>query len=210
MFRFFSILLLGLILPSALFSRDIDIPVEPAVPVAAEVAVPALAPPDTSNRAPGQQLFLRRATVRFSDKRTWKGVIQLSNSVLISLTNRSFDHMSIDTLTVYNLRKLKIVRWRADPQSNGLFLFTPSEYRIFTDPSDPAGMKYSFPISHFDRFVFTGQDRSSVLYSVFYDRWVQGKTGAFRWENTKATTFGFNLENPVPGVVTEIEFEERY
>lgn len=182
-------------------------PVEPAV---SDVSIPDVKAPELSTNGLGQ-LVLLKATVTFSGGETWKGLIYLTNSTVITMTNVTPSGTEIRSLSFYNIESVRVTKWSAVKTEKGdLYQFTPAEYRIVGVGTDTNGIVFSGNLPVFNQFVFSDDRVKKQLYTIFFDRWIEGKKGFFRWENSRADSFSYNFQNPIPGVVTEIDFDRNF
>lgn len=199
-----------LLFPLFLFAGNndgLDMPDEPLVN---DIVIPDVKAPTLSTNGM-DQLVLIKATAVFSGGQTWKGLIYLTNSTVITITNLTPSGIEIKSLSFYNIESIRITKWSAVKTEKGdLYQFTPSEYRIVSVGTDTNGLVYSGNLPVFNQFLFSDDKVKKPLYTIFFDRWIEGKKGFFRWENSRADSFSYNFQNPIPGVVTAIEFDRKF
>lgn len=203
-----SVCVLNFLLVSGLmFSEDLNQPMEPAVN---DIAIPEVQAPTMSTN--GQdKLVLLKATAVFSGGQTWKGLIYLTNNTQITITNLTASGIEIKSLSFYNIEKVRITKWSAEKTDKGdLYQFSPSEYRIVGIGTDTNGLVYKGNLPVFNQFLFSDDRVKKPLYTIFFDKWIEGKKGYFRWENSRADSFSYNFDNPISGVVTAIEFDRNF
>jgi hypothetical protein len=181
----------------------------PLEPVVTNITIPDIHAPSMSSNGP-EPLYIMKATVVYSDGLSWRGVIYLTNNTVITITNRAASGVDIRVLSIYSLESIRVVRWTAEKQGTNLYRFTPAEYRVVAVGTDTNGIVYTGNIPVFNQFVFSDDSVKKQLYTFFFDRWIEGKKGYFRWENSLATSFPYNFNNPLPGVVVEVDFDRNF
>jgi hypothetical protein len=183
---------------------EINEPQSPSDPSLGDVTIPDVSPLDVTNTPPENLLYQLNAAVYFTEGKSVNGLIRLTNDLIITVTNTNNNMIRINSLSIFNINNIQITKWEPVKTSNDLYLFTPVEYKIFTNEFDTNYFVYYGNISTLNDFEMTDDRTLYHFYSIFYDRWIEGKKGYFRWNNSKASTFSYNFTNPIPGVVKTI------
>ncbi len=155
-------------------------------------------------------LFLVKAMVTLAGGSEESGMLYVSNTLRLTMTNRVKNTLSIRSISLYDIAKIEIIRWEAREKGDNNYLFVPVQYKIYTNLNSAGFFEYKGNIDIFNTFLFGSDDQKIPLATVFYDTWVEGKKNSFHWENTKSPVFGYNFMNPVDGIVTAIRFDKRY
>ena len=81
------------------------------------------------------------------------------------------------------------------------YKFVPVEYRIYS----PKVRIYKGNLPFFNQFDLQYRGGKRRFYTIFFDKWIQGKKGDFHWKNSRAYDFSYNLTHPIEGVVQSLE-----
>ncbi len=213
-FLFRTIMVLSFLfsLESIVFSdEEIPSPSTPVEPVIEELKMPEITTEGPSNQNLSNMLYLFHSSVIFSDGSVLEGTLQLSNNIIFRFTNNINGQLFIKSISLYEIEKIEIVRWMPEKKDNNTFLFIPIEYQLYTNQSDSSYLIYTNNIESFNSFII-GNEKFGYkqLFTIFYDRWMEGKKGVSRWENSKAASFPYNTVHPISGVVRSIQFIKNY
>jgi len=197
-FFFIAVLVSGL-------SADVNVPIDPENPIINETRIPdvVLESPDND----GKSLSMIGVQLDFSHTNTVEGIFTLSNHILFTLTNLISNTITIKSYSIFNIDRLEVLKWKAERKDNSLYLFTPVLYAVYTN--ETGFLLYNGNISALNRLEISQIDKNLAFYSLFYDKWIEGKKGVFRWENSRTANFSYNLDHPINGVVVKIRFINR-
>lgn len=194
------------------------VPADPSSP-----AEPAVSDTDFSNfsftdvnEPPAEKpryLVMMKAGVIFSDGSMSNGMLYLTNTLQLKLTNAANSIAKGKTLKVinlYDISRIDIIRWQPLDNGDGTYLFTPVFYKIYTNRDYKDGIDYTGNIGLFNSFDFGSTDGTNSVLSYFSDTWVKGINGDFHWQNSKSSIFGYNFTHPVDGVVVSLQLNNNY
>lgn len=189
-------------------------PTPPSEPVVEDLKLPDIEMNEPAHTDRPGMLVLIKGTIGFSDKKEWQGTLHFSNNLILSITNTMPGRTSIQTISLYSIERIIIEKWEAIKMDNDTYYFQPILYKIITNQSrsllsEEQSLHYQGNIPLFNRFGFSGDTPVKAVYSIFYDRWISGKKQAFRWENSKSTSFSYNFDHPIQGVVTTIQLDQK-
>ncbi len=189
-----------------LFGEDqIKSPDSPDEPKVEEVQIPELKVEEVSNFE-NNKLYLFRVKVDLSDGTAITGTMNLTNNPIFVITNQIIGQINISTISIYQLDKIEIIKWQPERKDKDLFLFKPVEFRFYTNQTDNY-ISYRNPINELSDIQISNDSYGRKhIFSIFYDRWIEGKKNAFRWDNSKASVFPYNYDHPIPGVIQSITF----
>ena len=177
----------------------------PTNPVVDDIQIPDV---KLSNPAPTTTSLLSvRVIVEISGGKQLRGMLLLTNPTLFWQTNVSEGSLSVRNWTVEQLGEIDILKWRPDRTDKDTVLWEPFSYRM-TGETDAAFL-HEGRIPELDRLVVDTGDRRVAAFTIFYDRWIEGKKGVFRWENARNANFQYHRENPVEGVAVKIKFPDH-
>lgn len=193
-------------------------PVDPSNP-----ADPAVTDPDFSNfsftdvnEPPAEKpryLVMMKAGLIFSDGSVSNGMLYLTNTLQLKLTNAtnsSAPGKAVKAINLYDISRIDIIRWQPLDNGDGTYLFTPVFYKIYTNRDYKDGIDYNGNIGLFNSFDFGTADGTNSVLSYFSDIWVKGINGDFHWQNSKSSIFGYNFTHPVDGVVVSLQLNNTY
>lgn len=143
--------------------------------------------------------------VLYSDNKILEGILFFSNNILFVITNFQSNKIDIYNITLYDINKIKILRWKPYLKDKDLYLFVPDLYEIYNN-RNTFPLIISNNIEILNSFIITINEKKYSCYTVFYDRWIKAKNNKNRWENSLSFDFKYNFTNPIEGVVKEIIF----
>ncbi len=186
--------LIFILLIISMLSFGIDEPKEPVFSQVDEnfsIELPKI--PDPFQDIKTNTDYLIKTIIYLYPDKIIKKVIFLSNSI-VRLTN-------FNNLSIYEIKKIEIKKWKATLVSNNLYLFLPEKYHFYLYNS-----KEPIEITGNIEMFNTLSTREEKFYSFFYDYWISGKNKYYRWKNSKSVVFDYNFTNPINNVVYKIEF----
>lgn len=196
-----------------LSAEDIVLPDEPSV-----MDVPDLTPPPLIDPTPipvstasntNRQWVQFPARLTDSSGHVRKGVLIWTKPITLEITNIVRGIFSVDSLSLFFVKSIEVKHWKGTLLSNDLYRFEPSEYRVtLYEESEPRVIRANLP--DLNEMIFEENDKRTRAYTLFYDLWVSGKRGIYRWENSRGTTFPYNDTHPIPGVIVKIELLDEY
>ncbi len=183
----------------------IDEPTEPGILVP-EVEEPqatdvTFQPNTVSNQVKPMSYILH---LRFYGGKTWEAEWQPELPALV-ITNIDKKKMIIKSISLSEIRSISVAHWKPVRTSAALYEFQPDDITIRLK-DEKIYKADSLPVIHTLSLKIDNQDRT--VYSIFYDQWIPGQTGVYRWKNSKAGDFAYNFSHPVEGVVIEIDFPD--
>jgi hypothetical protein len=155
-------------------------------------------------------LVMMKAEVIFSDGAMSNGMLYLTNTLHLKITNGSSAVKPARDINLYDISRIDIIRWQPLDNGDGTYLFTPALYKIYTNRNYRDGIDYTGNIGLFNSFDFGTEDGTNSILSYFSDTWVKGINGEFHWQNSKSSIFGYNFTHPVDGVVVSLQLNNNY
>jgi hypothetical protein len=200
----FCLMSLFMLIFASVFSFDESSVPNPSEPDAPEVKFPDMPSAKISNQENPQMLILLRVSLTISEETEMKGTAYFSNYSRWTVTNQILNKINIFSFSIYDIQKIDILKWKSEKKDENTYFFIPSEYKIYANNRDYFIHKGN--IEAFNSLILSDDTSKKRYYSVFYDNWIEGKKGFYRWENSKASSFTYNFENPIAGVVKTIQF----
>jgi len=189
---------------TAYSSEDVKKPDEPIKPKEPSVKDPSGQEKKKKSR---QKPIEFSITLSFSDGKTFSGALEFTNIFSIVLTPELSSETQL--ISISNLSLVEISKWGIGKIEEDYFLFQPILYRIYTNQDVSNYILYDGNIGFLNTLTVKNKNTKTNFNTIFYDRWIEGKKGAFRWENSKSLVFPYNFDHPLPGVVTRIYFERK-
>lgn len=185
--------------------EDVSPPIEPSEPI---IEIPPIENPFLSNSAK-EATYTIITRVKFADGTYIKGTISFTNIIVFSLTNFISNRNEVYTFSIYDLDRIVINKWQPEKVSNNLFLFKPCDYIFYFNDRNLFQrelIQFHSNVEFFNVLNLVSGEKSYNLYSIFYDYWIMGKNGLFRWKNSRGVIFEYNASHPLSNVITEIKF----
>ena len=126
---------------------------------------------------------------------------------VIVISNKTKNGLEITSVNLASLKKIVCTNWHADEIRPNLYRFYPGTYRLIGKKT----YAYHGHLSFLDSLLLS--EPPSHAYTIYFDRWIQGKKGVWRWKNNKATHFEYAFTHPLSNVVVEIRLnssEEKH
>ncbi|OHD55457.1 MAG: hypothetical protein A2Y33_11655 [Spirochaetes bacterium GWF1_51_8] len=137
----------------------------------------------------------------------FKGTYEYATNFTLIVTNKISNQNQIAKIDLMSIVELEVTGWTAIQIESGFYQFVPVQYRIYS-----GGKIYLYPknIPQFNTFLVEADGKPKKMYTIFFDSWVAGQKGVFRWKNSKAYEFAYNYTHPIDGTVFRIQFGSQY
>jgi hypothetical protein len=190
----------------------LDEPKSPEEPETPSVEIPSISNVIAGEPQEGKEyLFMMKADIAFSDGSTMEGMLYLTDMIRLTVSNYpGGGAVKPRRLTLLDISRIDIKKWRPVDKGDGNYFFMPSSYWIYTNGSEAENFNFNGNIALLNSFDFGDGKSTNSLSSCFYDSWIEGKKEGFHWENTKATMFNYDFEHPVDGIVVSLRLDNRY
>ncbi len=205
----FSIFFICLSLSAFIPAYSADLPQEPEEPAVSEPVFSNFSFTDLTPVEKPPYLLMIKAAITFGDGTRLNGMLYLTNTLKLTLTNGNIKVKDSKKITLYDISKIDIIHWQAQDNGDNTYIFMPVLYRIYTNMDFTNGINYSGNIEIFNSFDFSTENGTNSVHSYFSDTWIEGKNSDFHWQNSKATIFGYNFTHPADDVAVSLQFEKN-
>lgn len=204
--RWLIVFFIGVVFATTLYSENAKAPIEPTEPsVEFEDIEEAGFDDDVDTKKEKQKNRARYIPIKIviTGKKAVIGKLEIKSNIMITITNKiSSKQLSIKKFLLNNVDKIEVLRWKQIRTDGAKYSFVPSQYRIYANKT----WIYDGNIPYINEFIIVINSKERKFYTIFYDRWVMGKSERFYWKNSRAYSFTYNLTHPIDGVVKALEF----
>jgi hypothetical protein len=185
-------------------------PTAPAEPEEPQINIPSFeetGKPDTNIKSGVRTMFASLPTqIIIAERETFSGFFDMVSNISITITNTNNGKLEIASFSFTQIDKIEVKRWGFQKIKNNQYFFFPVEYRIYA----PKLYIYNGNLPFLNEITVRAGNETRKFYTVFYDYWIKGEKGHFRWQNSRASDFAYNFRNPISGTTRALEFKPVY
>lgn len=140
---------------------------------------------------------------------TTQGVITLQREdIVISTQVNGFDYQQ--RIPLEEIASMEITEWfpanvsEEENNSEQAYFFYPIQFLVTTKQGQTYSYHSRFP--GIESFHLSNDFGRTMIYSIFYDYWMNIGSNNWQWYNSQNRVFDYNTTHPLPRCLSKIEF----